>query len=191
MAKKTSKKKPAPLYRNSTGQLLKNRHGRLTAVGKAHSLKLAMDGIAKLRLPIEIIEELEKALGLTRDAAQAEYDRAETEFKIRYTPLSREQCDSAVQTALRDVLTDREATASARVSAAKEFKKLYDDEDFGDDDEARCSHYESLWSRKIRAASKMSTEAMVEIRDYVDSVDFDMFAISEREVEMLEEKAEG
>lgn|GEM_PF-6042566 len=94
-----------------------------------------------------------------------------------------------MQSALRDVLVDKNATPSARVSAAKEFKSLYENEDFGGDDEARCSHYESLWSRKIRAASQVSTEAMVEIRDYVDSVDFDMFAISEREVEILEERA--
>jgi hypothetical protein len=189
MVVKTKGKKKAPVYRTDAGQLIKNKHGRLTAIGKAFILKLAMDGIADLREPVAIIKELMDKCGLIRDNAQVEYERAETEFKIRYTPYSREQMDSAVQTALKDVLTDKSATPSARVSAAKEFKKLYDDEDFGDDDESRCRHYESLWSRKIQAAGKISTEALVEIRDYVASIDFDLFAISEREVEIIEEKA--
>jgi len=148
---------------------IKNARGRLTAFGRRKSLQIGIDGIENLKDPVAIIQDLMTALHMGREAAIKEYERAETEFKLRYRPFTREQCDAAVQKALRDVLTDESASPGARVSAAKEFKKLYDLEDFGDDDESRCRHYESLWSRKIRAASKISTEAMVEIRDYVDS----------------------
>ena len=187
--KKAPGRKKVPVYRTDQGQLIRNRNGRLTAVGKAFVLKLALDRIAKLREPIAVVHEIMEKTGLSNAQALVEYERGETEFKLRFRPFSREQCDAAVQKALRDVLTDESATPSARVSAAKEFKNLYDTEDFGDDDESRCRHYESLWSRKIHAAAKISTEAMVEIHDYVASIDFDLFAISEREVELMEEKA--
>jgi hypothetical protein len=186
MATRTKKKDSTEVVSSGVNPRLK-RNGRLTAIGKAKSLQIGMDGVQSLESPIAVIERLMIELGVGRDIATQEYRRAEVEFRLRYTPFSKEQCDAAVQSALKDVLTDKEATPSARVSAAKEFKKLFG-EDF-EDDQARCSHYESLWVRKIAALSRMGHEQMLACRDDIADEDFDLFAINEREVEMLEEKA--
>jgi hypothetical protein len=189
MGTEQEKSKDSELYKTVHGRTLRNKHGRLTAFGKVQVLKHAMAEIAELRQPVVVVDYLMTTFGLSRKKAITAYDQAESEFQLLHKPFSQSQCDNAVQMTLRSVMVDKTATPSARVAAAKELGRINDTEEIGEDDESRCKHYESLWSRKINAACKISTEAIVEIRDYVASIDFDLFAISEREVEILEEKA--